>query len=136
MYRIIYLSTSTIKFTDKELEELLDLARKNNQEKNVTGLLMLKGRSFLQCLEGTKEDVLSIYEKIEEDERHENIIQVIEEEDDKRYFPNWSMGYKNFTHLDNINSKKLKDFSKIEHLDSLSSNFIHDVFKEFIEVPN
>lgn len=134
MYRLIYLSTSTVKFSDKDLEELLENARKNNQEKNVTGLLMLKGKSFLQCLEGNKEDVLYIYEKIEKDDRHENIIQIIEEEDDQRYFPSWSMGYKNFTHLDTISSPKLTDFSKIENVNLLSSNFIHDVFKEFIEV--
>ena len=134
MYRIMYISTAVIKFTDQELEELLDIARKNNQAKNVTGLLILKGRSFLQCLEGQKEDIDEIYEKIKQDQRHDSIIQVIEEEDDKRYFPDWSMGYRNFSHVDKIDSKKLLDFSAKENISLLSSDLIAEVFKEFIEV--
>jgi len=134
MYRLMYLSTSTVKFTDEDYEVLLDVARKNNQEKGVTGLLIIKGRSFLQCLEGNKEDVLYIYEKIEQDDRHKDIIKVVEEEDEKRYFPNWSMGYKNFGHLDVVNSEKLINFSKIENIRNLSSDLISDVFKEFIEL--
>ena len=136
MYRLMYLSTATVKFTDEEYEALLDVARKNNQEKNVTGLLIIKGRSFLQCLEGNKEDVIFIYEKIKDDDRHTDIIQVVEEEDDQRYFPNWSMGYKNFTHMDVVNSPKLTNFSQSENITKLSSDFISEVFKEFIEVNN
>ena len=133
MYRIMYLSTAVVKFTDEDLEVLLEVARKNNQPKNVTGLLILKGRSFLQCLEGAKEDVQFIYEKILKDERHDSIIKVVEEEDEQRYFPNWSMGYKNFNHMDAVSSPKLIDFSQANHIDNLSSDFISEVFREFIE---
>lgn len=134
MYRIMYLSTATIKFTDEDIEALLEVARKNNQEKNVTGLLIIKGRSFLQCLEGNKEDVLYIYNKIEKDDRHIDIIKVVEEKDNKRYFPSWSMGYKNFTHLDIISSPKLINFAQTQNISKLSSGFISEVFKEFIEL--
>mgnify|MGYP005993468095 CR=1 FL=1 len=44
------------------------------------------------------------------------------------------MGYRNFSHVDKINSKRLLDFSENENISSLSSDFIAEVFKEFIEV--
>ena len=44
MYRIMYLSRAVVKFSNEELEELLLKARQNNSKRNVTGLLILKGR--------------------------------------------------------------------------------------------
>jgi len=113
MYRIMYLSNAVVKFGDEELEELLEIARKNNGSKEVTGLLIMKGRTFLQCLEGKRENVIEIFEKIKKDERHDSIVELIEEDDGHRYFPNWSMGYKNINHLDAVASKKLIDFYNI-----------------------
>lgn len=133
MYRIMYLSTAIVRFTDEELEELLVIARKNNSTLNVTGLLIIKGRSFLQCLEGPKEAVNEIFEKIKLDKRHNSIIELIEEDEGQRYFPDWSMGYKNINHLDNFQSQKLKDYSSKENATSLSSDDISNIFKEFIE---
>lgn len=133
MYRIMYLSTALVKFSDNELEELLVVARKNNSSKNVTGLLILKGRTFLQCLEGNKEDVLEIFEKIKKDERHDSIIELIEENEEKRYFPNWYMGYKNINHLNAVQSQKLIDFSEKKNINKFSNDDISEVFKEFIE---
>ncbi len=134
MYRIMYLSTATVKFSDEELEELLKVARRNNLKCGVTGLLIIKGRSFLQCLEGKKENVLSIFEKIKDDKRHDSIIRVIEENVEKRYFPSWSMGYKNINHLDSIQSEKLINFSDEKGIKELKSDEIFEFFKEFIEL--
>lgn len=134
MYRIMYLSTAIVRFTDEELEELLVIARKNNSILNVTGLLIIKGRSFLQCLEGPKEAVNEIFEKIKLDKRHNSIIELIEEDEGQRYFPDWSMGYKNINHLDSFTSQKLKDYSAKENFKSFSTDDISEIFKEFIEV--
>lgn len=134
MYRIMYLSTAVIPFSDEELEALLEVARVNNKKRGVTGLLILKGRSFLQCLEGNKEDVEAIYEKIKKDERHDSLIKVVEEDDVSPYFPDWSMGYKNFNHMDAVTSQKIKDFSELENVQTLSEDYICEIFKEFIEV--
>jgi len=132
MYRILYTSSATKIFEDKELEEILEKSRINNQKKEVTGLLIVKGRTFLQCLEGEKDDVLSIYEKISNDERHTNIIDLSEEDIDERLFPKWSMGYRNVKHLSDFKSEKLKSFNTTEEFEE-SKDDILDIFKEFIE---
>lgn len=134
MYRIMYISTAIVDFTDDELNELLDVARKNNSKKNLTGLLVVKGRTFLQCLEGEKNDVLEVFEKIKNDSRHKDIFEIIEDESfDNRYFPDWSMGYKNIKYLTDIKSNKLKDFTYKKDFETLSKDYISEVFKEFIE---
>lgn len=134
MYRLMYISNATVRFTNEELEELLTLARKNNSKKNVTGLLILKGRTFLQCLEGPKQEVIELFEKIQKDSRHDSLVELIDEDIESRYFPNWSMGYKNINHIDSISSEKLTNFSLKENISSFDINEISEIFKDFIEV--
>lgn len=133
MYRIMYLSNATVRFSDEDLEKLLEIARTNNSKKNVTGLLIMKGRTFLQCLEGNKEDVIEIFEKIKLDDRHDSIVELIEENEGGRYFPNWWMGYKNINHLDAVKTQKLLDFSDEKNVSKFSTDDISEVFKDFIE---
>ena len=61
MFRLMYMSTANKDFSTNELESLLKNAKKSNENKNITGLLVVKGRTFLQCLEGEKSDVLNLF---------------------------------------------------------------------------
>lgn len=131
MFRILYTSSATMDVSDEELESILEKSRKNNSEKNVTGLLIVKGRTFLQCLEGEKEDVLTIYEKISKDDRHTNIIDLEEENIEERLFPDWSMGYKNVKYLTDLKSVKLREYETADDFES-SKDDILDIFKEFV----
>lgn len=132
MYRIMYMSTAVEEFTNKDLEELLEKAQINNSKVEVTGLLVVKGRTFLQCLEGDKSAVKEIFEKIQNDPRHEDIIELIEEDAQSRFFPNWDMGFKNIRNLTNIESEKLKNFD-LEDLSSFPKEDIPQLLKRFIE---
>lgn len=132
MFRLMYMSTATKDFTNMELEELLEKSQKNNSKVEVTGLLVVKGRTFVQCLEGKEEDVKNIYSKIEQDDRHRDLIILIEEDSDKRYFPQWSMGYKNIRNLTNIESEKLKDLD-FEDFSKFPKEDIIDLMIKFIE---
>ena len=132
MFRLVYMSTANYEFTNEELDNLLEKSRKNNAEKHISGLLIVKGRTFIQCLEGEQKDVLYIYDKIQKDTRHRDLIELIEEEAEDRYFPNWEMGYKNIRNLTNVESEKLKDFA-LEDTSSLDKNEVSQLFKRFIE---
>ena len=132
MFRLVYISTATREFTNDDLEELLEKSRLNNSKVNITGLLIVKGRTFIQCLEGDEKDVLYIYDKIKADDRHKDLIELIEEDCDERYFPNWDMGYKNIKNLTNIESDKIKDLD-IESFNSKSNDEISELFKRFVK---
>ncbi len=131
MFRIMYMSTSTRNIPDEELEELLEIANNNNKDKELTGLLIVKGRTFLQCLEGKKEDVLELYNKILKDERHANVIDLIEEDEEGRLFPDWSMGYRNLKSLDDIKSKKIKKILDVKEL-NIKKEEISEIIEEFV----
>jgi hypothetical protein len=93
MFRIIYLSSAIEMFTDEEINNLLQISRANNEQKNITGLLLYSEGNFIQILEGSKEDVMDTFEKIKLDTRHKNIIIIVNEETESRTFSDWSMGY-------------------------------------------
>lgn len=131
MFRIMYMSYASEPLDDIQLEEILEKARLNNLKLNVTGILIVKGSIFLQCLEGKKEDVLFIYNKILNDERHGNIIDLVEEDIENRLFPDWSMGYRNLKNIDMIKSQKLKDFSSIDNFE-LEEDDISEIINEFV----
>lgn len=94
MYRIIYLSSATTKFTNDELASLLRTSRKHNEVNNITGLLLYSDGNFLQIIEGEKKKLKQLfYEKICIDKRHKDIIKVFESKVDKRLYSNWSLGF-------------------------------------------
>lgn len=89
----IYASAASREFTPEELEELLVVARKNNEALGVTGMLLYEKGSFFQILEGPAEAVEPLYAKIGADKRHASISKLILEPIEERDFPNWSMGH-------------------------------------------
>lgn len=131
MYRIMYMSSATRTISDEELEELLRKAKIKNKQRDLTGLLIVKGRTFLQCLEGEKEKVLKVYNKILEDERHENVIELIEEDTETRLFPTWEMGYRNLKSLDDIKSKKIKEILSVKDL-NIKKEDVAEIIENFV----
>jgi hypothetical protein len=93
MYALIYVSSAVRRLTDDDLELLLRESRENNVRVGITGLLLYKDGNFMQLLEGTKEAVLAIMEKIKKDPRHQGVKVVLEEEKQNRDFSGWSMGF-------------------------------------------
>lgn len=112
MYRIIYLSSASDFVDEKELENLLVKARSYNIENDITGILLHIDGDFIQVLEGEKENVKNLYNKISIDIRHKGIINVIKGEVEKRQFNEWSMGYKstNYAEINKIDG--LKEFDR------------------------
>ena len=132
MYRLVYMSSATHVFKQEELEELIEKSVANNTKIGITGLLIVKGKTFLQCLEGEKEEVIKLYEKIENDDRHYDVISLIEENCDERLFPQWSMQYRNILNIDLKEANGLKEFTtdSIKHLEDSE---VYDIFGYFID---
>lgn len=93
-YKLIYVSSSRFMLEEGELEDILKTSRKNNNALNITGLLLYHEGNFIQILEGDKEKVEALYNKILYDPRHVGVIRLLEEYADERDFPEWSMGFK------------------------------------------
>lgn len=93
LIHLIYSSAANHDFSEKELEDLLTIARKNNAAIDVTGMLLYTDRSFFQILEGESETVMQLYAHIAKDKRHSQVVIIIKEPLARRAFGEWSMGY-------------------------------------------
>lgn len=91
---LVYVSNANHRFSDEELVQLLDTARRNNAELDVTGLLLYKHPVFIQVLEGPDTAVQHLYDKIARDARHQNANVIYSASVASREFPDWSMGFK------------------------------------------
>lgn len=93
MYFLLYLSSASISFSQRELEELLIKSQSNNTKLGITGLLLYADGNFVQYLEGEESAVKALYEKIQADERHKSVMFMLEGHTEVRCFSDWSMGF-------------------------------------------
>lgn len=93
MLQLIYASAATVDFSTADLQQLLKIARQNNESRGISGMLLFHEGSFLQILEGEKDNVFALYDKIEKDHRHTNVRLLLKTEIDERRFGDWKMGF-------------------------------------------
>ncbi len=83
-----------------ELEIMLEHARTKNALNEITGMLLYCEGVFVQLLEGEEAKVRETFERISKDPRHTDIQNIVSGRSEKRYFPNWLMGYKHMSPAD------------------------------------
>ncbi|WP_170172668.1 BLUF domain-containing protein [Hymenobacter rigui] len=93
LYHLLYQSYASEEFTGRELPTLLRQSSLVNQAVEVTGLLLYTpdGR-FAQLLEGRKQHVLEVYERIVRDSRNHTCEVLMEGPWSKRSFSYWCVG--------------------------------------------
>ena len=96
MIRFIYTSKIAPTLDHQDLKNIIQSARKYNQQNDITGLLISNFEYFFQVLEGPEQHVAALYEKIKVDSRHLGIHLLSQEEVNNRLFPDWKMGYLTF----------------------------------------
>lgn len=94
LYCLVYASSATRPFSSRDLLELLDVARRNNSELGVTGLLLHSDGNFMQALEGEERIVRELHSRIAKDSRHTGVITLLQGPIEKRSFDSWSMGFR------------------------------------------
>ncbi|MEY4938052.1 MAG: hypothetical protein RIS64_4411 [Bacteroidota bacterium] len=135
-YYIIYFSAATYKLSEYNLEALLQKAYQNNHPLNITGILMYYDGAFAQVLEGEYEAVQQLFQKISQDSRHHQIIQMKSGFADKRFFADWSMAFyplkkEHFLQINGFKSFVYNDIFKDDSIDS--NNPIVIILKAFFE---
>lgn len=97
VYNIVYMSDSQLgATTDSALhavDDILAVARKRNAAADVTGALLFTEGRFVQVLEGERDKVHEIFERICADKRHSNPEILSAQYSDRRRFKEWSMAF-------------------------------------------
>lgn len=112
LYSITYLSKFVIEDVEvgeRAISSIVESARANNRKLNVTGALILSGNYFGQIIEGDKDVLETLYQKIIADVRHSNVTLLASDFILERRFENWSMAF----------AKVQQHFSK-EFIESIS----------------
>jgi hypothetical protein len=100
LFQIVYASTAAQAFDHSALMDMLKHSVQRNNRAGVTGLLLFKGGCFMQALEGEEETVKALYAKISRDPRHHNVISLLSEPVEKRYFPDSAMAFRDLNTLE------------------------------------
>ena len=95
---------------EAELALILEAARSNNAQLQVTGMLLFQEGSFFQVLEGDRDTVEKLYKHIAGDKRHAQVKRLIVEPIEERHFGEWTMGYPQISRKDLASIPGLNDF--------------------------
>ena len=118
MKYLVYVSSASHLLKEDELLAILQVSRRNNVKKGLTGMLLYSEGTFIQLLEGEEDDLKSTYRAIEADDRHKNIIKMTEGNNEQRFFPEWSMGFKS------ANTDEIAEFKG--YINPAGKDFIRD----------
>jgi hypothetical protein len=110
LYHISYVSTGCDGLRYEHIKEILESSNKNNETDEISGILIYCNKHFFQIIEGEKEKVEELFQKIAVDPRHDNVIKLQSGFIEQRHFETWNMGFKSY----NKELKPLDDFNNEE----------------------
>ncbi|MBI5269528.1 MAG: BLUF domain-containing protein [Burkholderiales bacterium] len=99
LVRLTYASRAAQPLDPEELAHIARQSRAHNQQYGVTGVLCQSGDLFLQVLEGGRDAVNRLYNRIARDSRHTEVTLLAYEEITERRFAGWAMGQVNLARL-------------------------------------
>jgi len=131
LVRLMYCSRASSGVDAEELSLILRHSRQSNSEAGVTGMLCCSDGLFIQVLEGGREAVNRLYNRIANDRRHTDVTLLVYEEVSQRRFAGWTMGQVN---LARINTALLLKYSERASLDpySVSGSATMALFEELL----
>lgn len=93
LIQLVYVSSVTFKsrINTSIFNEVEKHARDHNESHGITGILCYGNGEFLQCIEGSKKEVLTLQDRIFADTRHKNIKVLLIRSIEQRSFSDWRM---------------------------------------------
>lgn len=91
--RWLYVSQPAKNVNFNQIQEILTISHRNNSERNISGALIYDHKHFIQYLEGDKNIIDSLREKIQSNPNHHEIHTIAFGEIPQRHFKNWTMSY-------------------------------------------
>lgn len=107
---LVYGSNTADPMSRDELFAMLEQSREYNKANGITGMLLYKDCRFLQVMEGEKDAIEQLFDKIKQDKRHSSIITYLKNEIDEREFGEWQMGFFNLDLEQNQNMEGFTNF--------------------------
>ena len=117
LVRLLYASRLSDGDHAEVIESVMTQSRRRNPELGITGVLCHAEGVFMQVLEGGRDPVNALYNRIAGDSRHRGVMLLHYEEITERRFGGWTMGQVN---LARINPSVLLKYLEKPELDPFS----------------
>ena len=92
LHQLIYCSRAAPGLEETAVARIIETARRVNPAHGITGLLVFGSGMFFQWIEGPRDNVTLLMDRIRSDPRHEQVVMLSEtEEVRERLFPDWDM---------------------------------------------
>ena len=114
LVRLLYASRAVPAVDQEELLAILKKSKANNPKAGVTGVLCFSEGVFMQVLEGGRNAVNTLYNRIAADARHSEVVLLNYEEISERRFGGWSMGQVNMSRLNPALLLKYSECAKLD----------------------
>lgn len=132
-YAISYVSTAASGLSEKQIEEIFVSTNARNNARGITGILLYSEGNFFQVIEGEKDQLLNLYQKIQKDERHHNVIKIFGREIKEDHFPNYESQF--ISQKKKHNPETVDNYLKhIRFLDQPSKNAVRNILSAFLDV--
>lgn len=123
MIELVYMSQAQHIFGEEELQSLLDVSRRNNTRRGITGMLLYDGKgTFIQAIEGDEEKIYELFNIIKQDPRHADIQELGVTAINERNFGDWKMGFNRITPEDFASIDGFTDFMESQERNELPSS--------------
>ncbi len=135
MHLIVYISKFAQNSDSAEtvLSNIVEYSKHRNKELGITGVLFYENGHFLQALEGDENIIRSKYEKISRDQRHDEVIKIIDKPIESRSFPDWSLDTFYIDSPALIDTDTIVSFQKLyEHCFQMDSKNLMDFIKQMV----
>ncbi len=131
LVRLLYASRAVPAIDQDALVAILRKSKANNPNTGITGVLCFSEGIFLQVLEGGRDAVNKLYNRVASDTRHTEVTLLCYEEIGERRFAGWSMGQVN---MGRLNPALLLKYSERPTLDpfAVSGRVSMSLFEELM----
>ena len=131
-YAICYVSTAAKELYKIEINQILELTEKKNNENDLSGILLYSDGNFFQVIEGEKDQVDEIFTVIKQDSRHFNIFTIFEKQISATNFEDYKVDF--LTVSMRKDQKELQPY--IKQIDKLNKEIrpsVRYIIRQFID---
>ena len=113
LYRLTYVSAARMAMSEADLDAILSVARDNNRQNHISGMLIYHEMQFFQTLEGTLKPLDRVFTSIRRDSRHSGCLMLERCAVARRLFDGWAMAYKSADELSAHQKQNFLELTKV-----------------------
>ena len=99
LIQLSYFSSVSPHWAPFATDAILQVSRKNNMQRQITGILLFDKGQYLQVLEGDPASVLPLFDVIKLDRRHAGVTEIFRQPIAQRDFAGWWMRFQELSQV-------------------------------------